>query len=63
MKFLQNAPKYLIASLMLEKEKKDIRNKSLPTVVWYVEEFKSKGFKCYKKKNITDSIVYYSEVS
>jgi hypothetical protein len=63
MKFLQNAPKHIIASLMLENEKKDIRRKSLPTVLWYVEEFKSKAFKMYRKKNIPESIIYYSEVS
>ncbi len=56
-------PKHLVSSLMVEKKIREIRSKCLQTVIFFIEELKTKAYKSYKKKNFNDALIHYSDVS
>lgn len=61
-KFIRNAPKHLISTLISSDKVKEIRNKTLSTVLFNSEDLKSKANKFFKKKLYRSAINCYFEV-
>ncbi len=62
-KFLRNASKHLISTLLSSDKIKNLRNKNFSTIIFNVEDLKSNAYKNYKKRNFKDAIHCYMNVS